>query len=72
MEAHLETACTLKTACGAADILWTSSVLINPGLIKVFQILFGNAVVIASELFLSFTGRVNLYGIYSDESYAFY
>jgi hypothetical protein len=43
-------------------------VLIRPGLINVFHIFAGNAVVRGSELFLSGTGRVNRYGMYSEES----
>jgi hypothetical protein len=59
VDAHLETAWTLNTACGAADMFWTTSVLIRPGLIRVFQTFVGYAVVISSEVFLSFTGSVN-------------
>lgn len=58
VEAHLETARTRKTACGAAEMLCTSSVLISPGLMRAFQILVGNAVVTGSAFFLSGTGRV--------------
>jgi hypothetical protein len=49
-------------------MFWTSSVLIKPGLSRVFHMFVGNAVVIVSEDFLSGTGRVNRYGIYSEES----
>jgi hypothetical protein len=41
-------------------MFWTSSVLIKPGCMRVFQILFGKDVVIKSEDFFSGTGRVNL------------
>jgi hypothetical protein len=68
VEAHLETACTLKTAWGAAEIFWTSSVLMRPGFIRAFQIFVGKAVVIGSVLVLIGTGSVNRYGIYSEES----
>jgi len=51
VEAHLDTACTLNTACGAAEIFWTSSVLMRPGDIKVFQTLAGKAVVSNSFVF---------------------
>lgn len=47
----------------------TCSVLINPGLIKVFQTFVGKAVVIGSRVFLSGIGRVKRYGIVSEESY---
>jgi hypothetical protein len=49
-------------------MFWTSSVLIKPGFINAFHMLVGNAVVIGSDVFLSGTGRVNRYGICSDES----
>jgi hypothetical protein len=68
VEAHLDTACTLNTAWGAADIFWTSSVLIRPGFIRAFHTFVGNAVVIGSELVLVGTGSVNRYGIYSEDS----
>lgn len=68
MEAHLETAWTLNTACGAADMFWTSSVLINPGVMRVLYIFVGKAVVVGSLVFLSGTGRVKRYGMYSEES----
>ena len=42
--------------------------LINPGFMRDFHMFAGNAVVIGSEVFLSGTGRVNLYGIVSEES----
>jgi len=68
VEAHLETAWTLNTACGAADIFWTSSVLISPGVMRVLYTFVGKAVMLVSEVFLSGTGRVNRYGMYSEES----
>lgn len=58
VEAHLDTACTLNTACGAAEIFCTSSVLMSPGDMRVFHGFVGNAVVMGSAFFLSDTGRV--------------
>lgn len=46
----------------------TSSVLIRPGFIRVFQTFAGNAVVMISVPFFSGTGSVNRYGIYSEVS----
>jgi hypothetical protein len=60
LAAHRETACTLKTACGAAETFCICSVLIKPGAIKALWIFIGKEVVSKLlEDFFSGTGIVN-------------
>lgn len=63
VDEHLDMDWTLKTACGAADIFRTSSVVIKPGCNSVLYTFDGKAVVTKLvEPFLSGTGTVNRYG----------